>query len=271
VLRSGNGGIYKSTDGGLSWQQRIDGFGSTYSAHVLLHPRDRRTVIAGVGGAKSMDVFYDGGLLRSRDGADSWERVAVPAGTPKNTPISMALTWQNGIETLYASFMVHGTDFPTAYGLHVTTDGGQTWTARNPPGLILQYFDVFARDDAILHANDDSAKRIHRSNDGGRTWTRTATGNFGPIKISPTDANTILFTGFTTLMKSSDGGATQRTVLDDTGYLGARQFMDIKFSAADPRIVWAAAKGYILYKSTDGGERFTRSTGVRDLIYGAGN
>jgi hypothetical protein len=42
VLRSGNGGIYKSTDGGLSWQQRIDGFGSTYSAHVLLHPRPRR-------------------------------------------------------------------------------------------------------------------------------------------------------------------------------------------------------------------------------------
>ena len=195
----------------------------------------------------------------------------MPAGTPKNTPISLAVTWQGGVETLFVSYMVHGTDFPTAYGLFATTDAGRTWQARNPDGLVLQYFDVSARDSAILYANDDSVKRIHKSTDGGRTWTRTAVGNFGPIKISPADANTIVFTGFTTLMKSTDGGTTQRTVLDDTAYLGTRQFMDIKFAPSDPRVVWAAAKGYLVYKSTDGGERFTRVTGVREAIYGAGN
>ena len=167
--------------------------------------------------------------------------------------------------------MVHGTDQPTAYGLYATADGGRTWEARNPPGLVLQYFDVFASDNAVLYANDDAAKRIHRSADGGRTWTRTALGNFGPIRISPDDANTILYTGFSTLMKSTDGAATMRVVLDDTAYLGTRQFMDLKFAPADARVVWAAAKGYILYKSTDGGERFTRITAVRDLVYGPGN
>ena len=81
----------------------------------------------------------------------------------------------------------------------------------------------------------------------------------------------MIYTGLTSLMKSSDGAATMRILLDDAAYLGTRQFMDIKFAPADARVVWAAAKGYILYKSTDGGERFTRITAVRDLVYGVGN
>ena len=72
-------------------------------------------------------------------------------------------------------------------------------------------------------------------------------------------------------MKSTDGAATMRTVLDDTVYLGTRQFMDIRFAPSDPRVVWAAAKGYVLYKSTDGGEQFTRIMAVREAIYGVGN
>ncbi len=158
-----------------------------------------------------------------------------------------------------------------AYGLFRTSDTGKTWEARNPAGLVIENFDAFAQDNAILYANDNSGKRIHKSLDGGRTWTRTALGNFGPIRIAPDNANTILYTGFTSLMKSSDGAATMRVVLDDTAYLNGRQFMDIKYPASDPRVVWAAAKGYLLYKSTDGGERFTRVPAVRDMIYGVGN
>lgn len=271
VLRSGFAGVYKSTDGGLSWQHRINGFINTYTPHVVVSKLDPRVLYAGIGGVKSFDVFYDGGMLVSRDGAENWEPVATPEGTPKNTPVSMLATVKNGIETLYVSHMVHGTDQPVAHGLFATNDGGRTWTARNPDGLVVQYFDVFAQDNAILYANDDSVKRIHKSTDGGRSWTRTALGNFGPIKIAPDNANTVIYTGFTTLMKSSDGLSTMRIVLDDTAYLNGRQFMDIKFSPSDSRIVWAAAKGYVLYKSTDGGEHFTRVTAVRDLIYGAGN
>ena len=271
VLRSGNAGVYQSTDGGLTWQQRINGFVNTYTPHVVLSKLDARTLYAGIGGVKSFEVFYEGGLLVSRDGADNWAAVPTPGGTPTNTPITLLATAKNGVETLYVSWMVHGTDQPTAFGLYRTLDAGKTWEARNPDGLVIENFDVFAQDNAILYANDNSAKRIHKSLDGGRTWTRTALGNFGPIRIAPDNANTILYTGFTTLMKSSDGAATMRVVLDDTAYLNGRQFMDIKYSASDPRVVWAAAKGYLLYKSTDGGERFTRITAVREMIYGVGN
>jgi len=271
VLRSGNAGVYQSTDGGLTWQQRINGFVNTYTPHVVLSKWDARTLYAGIGGVKSFEVFYEGGLLVSRDGADNWAALSTPSGTPTNTPTTLLATAKNGVETLYVSWMVHGTDQPTAYGLFRTSDTGKTWEARNPAGLVIENFDAFAQDNAILYANDNSGKRIHKSLDGGRTWTRTALGNFGPIRIAPDNANTILYTGFTSLMKSSDGAATMRVVLDDTAYLNGRQFMDIKYSASDPRVVWAAAKGYLLYKSTDGGERFTRVPAVRDMIYGVGN
>jgi len=42
---------------------------------------------------------------------------------------------------------------------------------------------------------------------------------------------------------------------------------DIKISESSPNIVWACAQGYFLYKSTDGGNSFTKITAVRDSIY----
>jgi len=282
ALRSNYAGVYKSVDGGNRWAQKVSGFFNTYTPHVVVDPLDSRTLFAGIGGAKSMDVFYEGGILVSHDAGESWQRITPAEGTTYNTPISMKLTAKGSSRTLYVSYMVHGEDYPRAYGLCKSTDSGRTWSVVNPGAvkwsfrektwsLPIQYFDVFEADDVVLYANDGQIKRLFKSGDGGETWTPTGLGNYGPVKISPVDSRVVFYTGYTTLFKSVDGLKTSRMVLDDTSRLGTRQFMDIKISKSNPEVVWAAAKGYYLYKSTDGGEHFARITAVRDLVYGPGN
>jgi photosystem II stability/assembly factor-like uncharacterized protein len=43
---------------------------------------------------------------------------------------------------------------------------------------------------------------------------------------------------------------------------------DVEISTSQPEVIWASAKGYYLYKSTDGGKKFQKITAVRDLVYG---
>jgi hypothetical protein len=43
----------------------------------------------------------------------------------------------------------------------------------------------------------------------------------------------------------------------------------IEISESNPNVVWAAAKGYYLYRSTDAGQTWTKITAVRDAVYSA--
>jgi len=268
ALRSNYAGVYKSTDRGERWIQKIDGFFNTYTPHVVIDPLDSSRLYAGIGGARSMNIFYEGGMMKSLDGATTWISIPAAPGTSTNTPISMSMTEKNSLRTLYVSYMIHGTDVSTTFGMYKSADDGATWVPINPPGTTVQYFDVYAGDNAVIYGNDTVMKRLFKSLDGGGTWRQLPLGNYGPVKISPINPNTVFYTGFTTLFKSTDGLITSKVVLDDTQFLGTRQFMDIKISASDPHVVWAAAKGYYLYKSVDSGESFARITAVRDLVYG---
>ena len=270
---SASGGVYKSTDGGESWVQKIQGLDNTYASWVLIDSTSPNRIYTGIGGLRSSfsgstNQFYEGGIYSSDDGGDTWSPLPLPDGVGTNVFINMALRGTQQ-RTLYASAQVHGTDAPTAYGLIRSRDGGQTWTIVNPPGQTISGFDVFQQDPDIIYGHDLSpSRRAHKSTDGGDTWTMLNGGFFGVIRIHPTDSNTLYYTGRTSIMKSINGFASSQMVYDDASLSGVEQMTDIEISLSNPNVVWAAAKGYYFYRSTDAGNSFTRITAVRELIYG---
>jgi hypothetical protein len=165
---------------------------------------------------------------------------------------------------------LHGNDAPTAYGLVKSTDAGQTWNFVNPPGATLYSFDVYRQDPNIIYGHDNSPnRRVHKSTDGGLSWNVLPGASFfGAIRIHPIDSQILFFVGRNSLNKSTDGLLSSRTVFVDDQLTENQQMTDIKISLSNPKIVWACAKGYYLYRSRDGGETFTRLTAIRDLIYG---
>ena len=73
--------LYRSPDGGKSWESITDALERTYSVPVRVHPKDSRTLYLGV--AEEPPPFWlerptkaNGALMRSSDGGSTWQQLA---------------------------------------------------------------------------------------------------------------------------------------------------------------------------------------------------
>ena len=270
---SASGGVYRSTDGGMSWTQKNNGLPNTYATYVLVDSTDPRRLYVGLGGVKSGFIFapgfHKGGVYLSTNSGESWAPLPTPTGVDSNIYINMVLRGANA-NIVYGSAQLHGTDASTAMGFFRSTDKGLTWSISNPVGQTIFAFDAFPKNPNIIYGHDDSpARKVHRSTDGGNTWTQLNTGFYSEPKIHPTDSQTIYFFGRNTISKSTDGLQTVSTVYTDVNLDSTRQMVDIKISQSNPNVVWAAAKGYFLYRTSDAGITWTKITAIRDSVYSA--
>jgi photosystem II stability/assembly factor-like uncharacterized protein len=258
----------------LTWTQKNNGFTNTYVTYVLVDSTNPNRLYAGLGGLKnsfagSATGFSEGGIWVSDNGADLWTPLTLPPGVNTNILVDMVLRGANQ-KYIYASAQPHGSDAPVAYGLVRSADGGQTWTIVNPTGQTISGFDVFRGDPNIIYGHDLSAsRRVHKTTDGGSTWTQLQAGFFGVVRIHPANPGMMYITGRSSILKTSDGFATpQVEVYNDPDLPLNSQMVDIKISQTNPNVVWAGAKGYYLYKTTNAGQTWQKITAIRDLVYG---
>ena len=192
-------------------------------------------------------------------------------------------------------------------GLFRTTDGGQSWqplTDGQVPLGSTGAVEVAASDPAIIYlgtgsddvrSNVSTGRGIYRSSDEGKTWTFAGlrdAGQIGGIRVHPSDPNTAWVAAQGDafkdnaergVFKTTDGGRTWRKVLFVSESVGA---MDVELQPGHPDVVFAwlshlqrkpwtiisGGKEGGLYKSTDGGEHFTKITaGLPADLIGKGN
>ncbi len=269
---SASGGVYKSTDGGATWTQKNQGLASTYVTYVLVDAKTPGRVYAVVGGLTATyptypGAFVNGGVYVSNDAAETWAPLTLPSGVESNIFIDAVLRGGDQ-RTLYLSGQVHKGEAPTAYGFIRSADGGATWSISNPAGETVSGFDAFKGDPSIIYANVASGHRAYKSVDGGATWAAVGPQIFyGVTRIHPTISQTAYFTA-AGIWKTTDGFATVQQVYNDTTLANDQSITDIKIAPSNGNVIWAAAKGYYLYRSVDGGASWTKFTGVRDLVYG---
>ena len=220
-------GLYRSTDGGRSWQARgLADAGQI--TEIVIHPRDENLVYAAVLG----HIFGPNpmrGVYRSRDGGGTWERVLFRSDSagaihlemdPTNPRVLYAALWQ---ARRYPWTFVSG---GPGSGLFKSTDGGDSWTeiTRNPglPAGVIGKIGVAVspanpqRVWAIVEAEEGG---VFRSEDGGGTWRRVNEERrlrqrawyYTYIHEDPRDPNTVyvLNTGF---YRSVDAGATYEAI-----------------------------------------------------------
>ena len=125
---------------------------------------------------------------------------------------------------------------------------------------------------------------VYRSDDGGRSWRNMGLGDadrIGRILVDPTDSNTVyvaalgkLYTpgGQRGVFRSRDGGKSWQQVLKGGDWTGV---IDLVFKPGDAKTLYAAAwerkrrpwdfaeggKGSAIYKSTDGGDSWSKLEG----------
>jgi photosystem II stability/assembly factor-like uncharacterized protein len=143
-------------------------------------------------------VLYFGSqyLLRSRDQGMSWERISpdltgTQPGTSREGPTTIDNAKPRGYGVIYtiapSSIAAGQIWVGTDTGLvHLTRDGGQTWTNVTPSGLsdwskisIIDpsHFDAGTAYAAVdRHRLDDASPQIFRTHDFGKTWSKITHG-----------------------------------------------------------------------------------------------
>jgi photosystem II stability/assembly factor-like uncharacterized protein len=176
-------GIFKSTDGGATWENSSTGLGNTSNGTTNLHVyRVRRHPTTGnlfaLITARRVGSSFDipGGVWKSEDGGGHW--VDITTSNPLSWPTELALH-PSDEDTLYVTAAT-APGKPQG-GLWKTSDGGGTWSHVLDDGTMAlsggaSYDHVMA---VTLHPGDPSrvfvGTTMHGlwySDDGGGTWNQ---------------------------------------------------------------------------------------------------
>ncbi|MFT6795796.1 MAG: photosystem II stability/assembly factor-like uncharacterized protein [Maribacter sp.] len=184
-------GVYKSTDGGTTWQN-MGLKDSQHISKIIVHPDDSNTVwvasqgpLWNKGGDRGLYKTTDGGKTWKKTlGNDQWTGVTEVVIDQENPDILYAATWDR--HRTVAAYMGGG----PGSGLHRSTDGGETWT-KLTNGLPTQNMGkiglaISSFNPKTLYAAIELERRtggVWRSDDGGSSWqkqSKTVTGGTGP-------------------------------------------------------------------------------------------
>jgi photosystem II stability/assembly factor-like uncharacterized protein len=271
------GGVWKTTDGGNTWEPLTDGTPISSVGAIAIAPTNHDVIYVGTGEAAPRgNMTYGDGVYRSVDGGKTWSHL----GLKDTRQIGALIVDPNNSDIVLVAALGHAFGPNTERGVFRSTDGGRSWTKvlykdENTGAIDVSFDPHNAR---VVYAALWQARRqpwnfssggpgsgLYRSTDGGVSW-KQLTGNGLPtgilgrihVSVSPADSKRIyamIEAEQGGLYRSDDGGEHWQRINDD-GRLSQRAWY---FSTvlADPKnadTVYAENTG--LFRSTDGGKTF---------------
>ncbi len=238
-------GLFKTGDGGETWEQVLTVDQRTGACDVVLDPSNPDTVYAALYVRKRTAWSFkgnseQGGIFRSDDAGRTWKKLT--SGLPPSTGRIGLTLFPGDTSILYANVE---SDFggrghsqwdnrSPSGGLFRTDDRGETWVRTTDISFRPFYFSRVAVD-----PEDD--QRVYLpgwdlaiSDDGGRTFRRSGSENvhvdFHAIVINPVDTRQILVGNDGGIYVSHDRARTWR--LHDS--VAAAQFYRVSVDMSDP-------------------------------------
>lgn len=165
-------GVYRSSDGGVTWENVLFLNDSTGAVSLAMDPSNPRVLYAGMWRVERKPWTLisggpEGGLYKTTDGGNHWEKLAggLPQGIVGKVTVSIS---RSNPDRVFA--MVEA---EPGNGLYRSDDAGRTWTFINGEsqltGRPFYYHHVFADpgDENTVYIMNT---RLFRSVDGGRTF-----------------------------------------------------------------------------------------------------
>jgi photosystem II stability/assembly factor-like uncharacterized protein len=235
------GGVWKTTDGGVSWKNVSDGFFGGSIGAVAASEWDPNVVYAG-GGEVTVrgNVSHGDGMWKSTDAGKTWTK----SGLENARHITRVRIHPRDPDVVYAAVLGHVFGPSKERGVYRTKDGGKTWER------ILYVNESAGAVDLVL---DPTNPRILYAS----TWRVLRT----PYSFESGGEGSALW-------KSTDGGDTWKNLTKSKGMpKGTLGIIGVTVSASNPQNVYAiveADKGGV-FRSHDGGDTWDKASESRDL------
>lgn len=259
ILSSPGGGLWKTTDEGITWTPIFDTESTMNLYSCNISSSNSQHYLAGIYGS----------VMKSTDGGTSWSSTS---GINGNGVISTIIQDPTNSNVFLAAGTYEGK-------IYRSTDSGSTWTPITVSTNTLYDIEFKTNDSQIVYTCGRNGK-MFESTDNGLTWNAVSGpwNNSGSLMMAVTnnDPNYIYVLqessgGFGGLYLSTDGGATFSTQSNDAagnnnimGYdktqIGgqAPRDMDVIVSPTDKTEVHVA--GIMTFKSNDSGVNWTQTT-----------
>ncbi len=257
---SASGGLWHSTDAGLSWVTSTDELPTLGVTDILIDPTNTNTMYIATGDGDAGDT-YSIGVLKSTDGGASWNTTGLNWSTAQTRTISRLLMHPNDVQTLFAA----------GDGVYKSTDGGATWSQVLFGEFRDMRFKPGAPDTMYVSGNSND---VQRTTNGGATWASSSGGISGAIGrialgVSPGNPEYVYAlaannsnSGFAGLFRSTNSGTSWTLMSNSPNLLGwspvgsdvgGQGWYDLAVAVSPSNANEVYVGGVNNWKSTDGG------------------
>ncbi len=277
---STGGGVWKSTDGAMTWSSVFDKEGTSSIGSIAVSNSNHNVVYVGTGEACIRgNISHGDGVYRSLDGGKTWKNT----GLRDSRAIGKVIVNPTNPDIAFVAALGHPYGPNTERGIFRTTDGGKNWEKvlykdentggidvafdpHNPNILFAALWQ--ARRTSWSMADGGPGSGLYRSNDGGTTWKHLEEhglpkGPYGKIGLAVGANSERVYALIEArdpdggLYRSDDGGESWNLV-NPSHSLRQRPwyYMHVIADPRDENVL------YIMdvdaYKSTDGGHLFNK-------------
>ena len=282
-----NGGVWKTTDYGITWQPIFDDQPTGSIGAIAVAPTNPDIIYVGSGEGlpQRPDLSTGDGMFRSTDGGATWTHL----GLRDAYQIAQIAVDPRNAERLFVAALGHPQGPNPERGLYLSDDGGRSYRKVLGPDE-----NTGAADVVLDPANPDIVYAVlwqtrqgpwengefsgpnsglFKSVDGGKTWRQLTGGlptfadGLGRIGITVAPSNpkrlfaTVDVNGEGVLYRSDDAGTSWRAVTEDPRAASRPgDFAEVKVDPTNPDIVYTGS--ILVWKSVDGGQTWTSFRGA---------
>jgi photosystem II stability/assembly factor-like uncharacterized protein len=272
-----NGGVFKSSDYGRTWQPIFDNQATASVGAIAVAVSDPNVVYVGSGeGLHRPDLSVGDGIYKSTDAGKTWTHLGLRDGEQ----IAQLAVDPTNAERVFVAVGGHPYGPNEERGVYRSLDGGKTFekVLYRDENIGASDVQIDPSNPQIVYAalwesregpwengvfNGDGGG-VFKSIDGGKTW-RLLTNGLPPnivqanIAIAPSKPST-LFAAIRTktiakLYRSEDGGQSWSGTTDDPRPglgIGGGDLPVVRFDPKNPQIIYSAS--VVCWKSIDGGK-----------------